>query len=337
MADVEEPTCEELEKVLIDDDPKKFFQAPGVDPNFICRHLNVNAAVVLRKQPPRHLSKEHAEAIKEEVLKFKKLLVATVGHPRMSFLDAFSGLLPNTLGFDDQEKVASVTPTWNYHYKMPVYYMSKSLHEAEVHYLPLEKAILTVVYATHKLPHYFQSLTVVVLTQLLPKSILRSADYMGRIAKWGTILEAFDIKYMPRTSMKGQILADQVAKFAKPSIEENVKKLDMDEKSVGVITCKERLIWKVYIDGAENQRGSGMGLVLVSPEGLTFEKSLRLGFSAINNEAEYEALLVGMDMVQKMGGKTVQIFSDSQLVMGQVEGKLEARDPRMQEYLTQVR
>ena len=65
----------------------------------------------------------------------------------------------------------------------PVYYVSKSLNEAEVRYLPLEKAILAVVHATRKLPHYFQAHTVVVLTQLLLKSILRSTNYTGRIAK----------------------------------------------------------------------------------------------------------------------------------------------------------
>ena len=75
-----------------------------------------------------------------------------------------------------------------------VYYVSKSLNEAEVRYLPLEKAILAVVHATRKLPHYFQTHTVVVLTQLPLKSVLRSVDYNGRIAKWGTILGAFDIK-----------------------------------------------------------------------------------------------------------------------------------------------
>ena len=94
-----------------------------------------------------------------------------------------------------------------------MYYVSKSLHKAEVRYLPLEKAILAVVFGTRKLPHYFQAHTVVVLTQLPLKIILRSADYMGRIAKWGTILGAFDIKYMPRTSVKGQVLADLVAEF----------------------------------------------------------------------------------------------------------------------------
>ena len=65
----------------------------------------------------------------------------------------------------------------------PIYYVSKSLHEVEIHYLPLEKAILAVVHATRKLPHYFHAHTVVVLTQLLLKSILRSADYTGWFAK----------------------------------------------------------------------------------------------------------------------------------------------------------
>ena len=77
-----------------------------------------------------------------------------------------------------------------------------------------------------------------------------------------------------------------------------------------------------------------MGLVLVSLEKITIERSLRLGFSTTNNEAEYEVLLTGMVMVQKMGGKTMEVFSDSKLVVDQVRGELEARDPRMQEYLS---
>ena len=70
---------------------------------------------------------------------------------------------------------------------------------------------------------------------------------------------------------------------------------------------------------------------------IIIEKSLRLRFSATNNGAEYEALLMGMNMVQKMGGKAVEVFSDSRLIVGQVKGELEARDVRMQEYFSQVR
>ena len=121
----------------------------------------------------------------------------------------------------------------------PVYYVSKSLHEAEMRYLSLEKAILAVVHATRKLPHYFQAHTVVVLTQLPLKSIIRSVDYTGRIAKWGTILGAFDIKYMPRTSVKGQVLADLVVEFAKLPEEAEKKQHDMDEKSVGLISTQD--------------------------------------------------------------------------------------------------
>ena len=111
------------------------------------------------------------------------------------------------------------------------------------------------------------------------------------------ILGAFDNKYMPRTSIKGQVLADIVAKFAEPSLEENGERLSIDGKSVGMISLQESLSWKVYIDDAANQRGSGVGLVIISPERIIIEKSLRLGFLVTNNEAEYEGLLVGMAMV----------------------------------------
>ena len=78
----------------------------------------------------------------------------------------------------------------------------------------------------------------VVLTQLLLKSILRSVDYIGRIAKWGTILETFDVKYMPRTSVKCQVLANLVAEFAEFPDEIDVNQHGMDEKLVGLISTQ---------------------------------------------------------------------------------------------------
>ena len=142
---------------------------------------------------------------------------------------------------------------------------------------------------------------------------------------------------MPHTPIKGQVLANLVAEFAKPSFEENGERPSMDGKSVRVIFLQEPLPWKVYVDYAANQRGSGVGLVVVSPKRIIIKKSLRLGFSATNNEAEYEVLLEGMAMVQKMGGRAVEMFSDLRLVVGQVKGELEAKDVRMQEYLNQAR
>ena len=111
----------------------------------------------------------------------------------------------------------------------------------------------------------------VVLTQLPLKSVLRSADYTGRIAKWGTILGAFDIKYMPRTSIKGQVLADLVAEFAESLEEVEMVDGSVDERSVDVAFIQGLQPWELYVDGAANQRGSGVGLVLVSPEKITRE------------------------------------------------------------------
>nr|XP_023898950.1 uncharacterized protein LOC112010814 [Quercus suber] len=171
----------------------------------------------------------------------------------------------------------------------PVYYVSKSLYEAEVKYFPLEKAILAVVHATRKLPHYFQAHTVVVLTQLPLKSVLRAADYTGRIAKWNTILGAFNVKYMPQTAINGQVLADLTAEFTEPAIEVGAEGRIADEKPVGAVSIPRSPCWKVYVDGT------------------------------------------------KMGGKSVEIFSDLKLVVGQVKGEMEAKDSRMQEYLSQVK
>ena len=114
---------------------------------------------------------------------------------------------------------------------------------------------------------------------------------------------------MPCTSIKGQVLANLEVEFAELSFEENGERLSVDRKSIRMISLQEPLSWKVYVDGTANQRGSRVGLVVVSLKRIIIEKSLRLGFSATNNESKYEALLVGIVIVQKMGGRTVEIFS----------------------------
>jgi len=90
----------------------------------------------------------------------------------------------------------------------------------------------------------------------------------------------------------------------------------MNGKSVGVISPQGPLSRKMYVDGMVNQRRFRMGLVVTSLEGIIIKKSLRLGFLATNNEAEYETLLEGMTMIQKMGVRTIEIFLDSRLVVG---------------------
>ena len=144
---------------------------------------------------------------------------------------------------------------------------------------------------------------------------------------------AFYIKYMLHTTVKGQVLADLVAKFT--PIVVGAKEQGFRGEQVSTVSLHGHSPWKLYVDGAANQKGSRVGIVIVSPDRITIEKSLRLGFSAINNEAEYE--LIEVAMVRKLGGKVVEVFSDSRLVVKQVKGELEARNLRMQGYLDKSR
>ena len=81
---------------------------------------------------------------------------------------------------------------------------------------------------------------------------------------------------MPRTSIKGQVLTDLVTEFTEPRIEELESVGNMDEKLVGTISQYHILAWEVYVDGASNQKGLGIGLGLISPEKVIIEKSLSM-------------------------------------------------------------
>ena len=122
---------------------------------------------------------------------------------------------------------------------------------------------------------------------------------------------------------------DLVVEFAESPIGEDREEQGMNGKSVGLISLQGPLSWKMYVNGMANQKESGVGLVVTSPKGIIIDKSLRLGFSTTNNEAESEALLEGMALVQRMGVGSMEIFSNSRLVIGQVKGELEAKDVRM--------
>jgi len=106
---------------------------------------------------------------------------------------------------------------------------------------------------------------------------------------------------------------------------------EKEEAVMGVLVMLAIVVppWEVYMDGASNQKRAGIRIVLITPKKLIMEKSLRLDFLATNNEAEYEALLAGVAMVRQLGGKVVELYFDSRLIMGQVNGDFKAQDERM--------
>ena len=91
---------------------------------------------------------------------------------------------------------------------------------------------------------------------------MRKADFLGRIVKWGTMLGAYDIKYQPRTLIKGQVLANFVAKF---TLESMGKNLGLNQ-ICGVVSDSTPL-WEIYVNGASIYQGFGLGVVLLSLEG----------------------------------------------------------------------
>ena len=116
------------------------------------------------------------------------------------------------------------------------------------------------------------------LTEYPLQSLLKSSVFTGRIAKWGTRLGSFDIRYRPRSWVKGQVLADFVVEFSPRGGKKMVYPVEV-------------ILWKVFVDGASSALGAGAGIVVITPEGIKSVHSFRLDFKASNNETEYKALL----------------------------------------------
>jgi ribonuclease HI len=213
----------------------------------------------------------------------------------------------------------------------PVYYASKTMTEAETHYPPLEKVGLALITAADKLPQYFQAHTVYLVTQYPVQAMFNKADFTGRIWKWGAKISALGVKYLPRTAIKGQVLADFVAEFAPTSEPNNLGESTPQEDSPDRTGW-----WKVYVDGASNSKGSGTGVVIITPDETVIEQSIRLNFKASNNEAEYEAVLAGLKSAKTLGARRLIVYCDSLLVASQISGEYMARDERMSAYLLKV-
>ena len=169
-------------------------------------------------------------------------------------------------------------------------------------------ASIRVVFSARRLRHYFQSFTVLVMTDLPIQKVLKKPDVAGRMVKWAVELSEFDIKYEPRGSIKGQVFAD------------------FELSSEVAQNAEGDFRWVLSVDGSSNQLGSG---VLI-------EQSLRFPYKASNNQAEYEALIAGILLAKEMGARVLMAKSDSLLVTGQVNGEFQAKDPQMAAYLEYV-
>ena len=148
----------------------------------------------------------------------------------------------------------------------PVYYCSRALREAEERYPKMEKLILALVTTAKKLRSYFQAHTIEVPTEHPMKQILHRPETLGRLIKWAIELSKFDIRYRPKTVIKGKVLADFIMEFT------------LAEPTEAAQLTPDLPIWKLSVDGAANAQGSGAGQVLTSPDEIDVEYALRFGF-----------------------------------------------------------
>ncbi|XP_073153205.1 uncharacterized protein [Henckelia pumila] len=190
----------------------------------------------------------------------------------------------------------------------PVYFVSHALKGAELNYLTHEKLALALVITAKKLCPYFLSHPITVLTNSILGKIATNPDASGRLIRWITELSEYEIKFEPRTTIKSQALVDFLAE---------------------TVQLEQEELWKIFVDGSSCQSGSEDGIVIISPWGEETNILIRLDFKDSNNEAEYEALLLGLKAARNLGISRAIMYSDSQLSIQQSNGKFECKDGKM--------
>ncbi|XP_042385760.1 uncharacterized protein LOC121977237 [Zingiber officinale] len=195
--------------------------------------------------------------------------------------------------------------------QQPVYFLSHILKDVESRYTGLEKLAYALVLAARRLRPYFLAHSIIVMTNSALGRVLLNPDASDWLIKWTTKLSEFDIQYQPRSAIKAQALADFVTEVQNPEPEAS---------------------WKVYVDKSSARQRSGIGILLISPREDLMQLSIRLDYRATNNEAEYEALIAGLQAARHVGATKVLLHSDSQLVAQQQNGTFEINSAQLRLY-----
>ncbi|XP_074360839.1 uncharacterized protein LOC141701094 [Apium graveolens] len=181
--------------------------------------------------------------------------------------------------------------------------------------------------AERKLRQYFQGREIRVITNQPLQKIIHKPDASGRLVNWAIELSQFNIKYVPRTTIKAQALAEFVMECTFPEVPETPKIQSGEEKETSNINS-----WTLYVDGSATAERSGAGLILSSSGGFTIQQAITFAFKATNNQAEYEALLSGLRIAKSLGVRRLTIYSDSQIVVRQTNGEYIAKDSKLARY-----
>jgi len=183
--------------------------------------------------------------------------------------------------------------------------------------------------ASTKLRHYFETGPIIVKTNYPIKNVLRKLELSVRIAKWALKLSTYDIKYEARNAIKSQALADFVADFTSDLQEQP----DLELQKLEEI----KYPWILFTNGASNFRGTCVGILLNSPQGDIIPQSIACEFQATNNEAEYEALIAGLQLEKQMRIRYLQVYVNSLLITNHFNGSYLVKGEKLIKYLEIVK
>jgi ribonuclease HI len=201
-------------------------------------------------------------------------------------------------------------------------YLSRRLTNTETMYSFIEKLCLSLLYACSKLRQYLLSSTCVVACQAdVIKHMLQQLILSGRIKKWAYALMEYDLAYEPLKSIRGQVVVDFIVKH---SIDQN------SDESCNLVLIRPS---KLFFDGSACREGQGVRIVLISPRGAIFEQSIHLEYFCTNNQAEYEVILLGLQILSSIDVKPTEAFGDSLLVVQQIASTFQRLDGSLNAYL----
>ncbi|KAG9459081.1 hypothetical protein H6P81_003589 [Aristolochia fimbriata] len=283
-----------------------------------------------RCQPFSHLMKKDTpfewdescrwafQNIKDYLMKPPVLMAPTSGKPLLLYIAAQEKSLGALLAQnDDQGK------------ERPLYYLSRTMVGAELNYSPIEKTCLALIFAIQKLRHYLLAHSTNLISRADPLKIIMSRPMLsGRLAKWALLLSEFEINFIPQKAIKGQGLANFLADHPIPAEWEVSENLPNEE----VFYIEVLPPWRMYFDGAARKNGAGAGILFMSPNDDLMPYSFILSHCCTNNEAEYQAIILGLGMAVEMGLSQLEIFGDSALVIKQLIGEFEVRKEELIPY-----
>ncbi|XP_019150530.1 PREDICTED: uncharacterized protein LOC109147323 [Ipomoea nil] len=210
-----------------------------------------------------------------------------------------------------------------------LYYLSRMMTPNELKYSPIEKLCLALVFSIKKLKHYFEAHTIRLVSKANPvKYVMAKVVLSDRLARWYLLFQQFEIVYVPQKSVKGQALADFLADHPIPAEWE----LSDDLPDEDVLVIEVLPPWKMYFDGASHREGASAGVVFVTPEGEVLPYSFTLTERCSNNVAEYQALILGLEIAADMKQLRINIYGDSKLIINQVLGLYEVKKAELVPY-----